>query len=372
MMKNRNNGDFPQIFENSIIRSDMEDIFSRKIPWNEFENCTVLITGAYGMLASYIAYFFVWLNEEMDKNITLIAAVRNREKAQKVFGNILDKKYFRLYLEDINEKFEFSERIDYIFHAAGIANPKLYSLYPTEVAKTNVIATYNLLNWALDHPIKGFLMFSSGDVYGRMINQNIIYEEDMGITDPLDIHSCYGESKRMSETWCMTYAKEYNVHAVAARICHTYGPLMDLENDPRVFASFVKNALEKTDIEILSDGTACRPFCYITDAVAAFLLLILRGKSGEAYNVSNSTEFISVKQLAFVISSLTSEESKVIIKGTRNDGYLESKNNHENCPVEDKLEKLGWKHIVNVEEGFRRVLMYHEKEKALSDSNQCS
>lgn len=358
MMKNVYKNDIPEIFENPIIRSDMEDIYSRNLPWDEFKNCTVLITGAYGMLASYLTFFFIWLNEEMGEHISIIAAVRNKEKAEKIFTDVLDKSYFKLYLNDINEKFEFEGDIDYIFHAAGIANPKLYSLYPVEVAKTNVISTYHLLNWASTHHIKGFLMFSSGDVYGKVSMQNMIHEDDMGIVDPLDIHSCYGESKRMSETWCISYAKQYNIHTVAARICHTYGPLMDVENDPRVFASFVKDAIEEKDINIMSDGTALRPFCYITDAVVAFLLIILRGVSGEAYNVSNSSEFITIKTLGLIISSLTNGKSKVNIRGTRNDGYLENKCNHENCPVEDKLKELGWNPIVDVKEGFRRVLTY--------------
>lgn len=358
MMKNVYKNDIPEIFENPIIRSDMEDIYSRNLPWDEFKNCTVLITGAYGMLASYLTFFFIWLNEEMGEHISIIAAVRNKEKAEKIFTDVLDKSYFKLYLKDINEKFEFEGDIDYIFHAASVANPKLYLTHPVEVAETNVISTYHLLNWASLHRIKGFLMFSSGDVYGKVQRQNIIKEDDMGIVNPLEIHSCYGESKRMAETWCMSYAKEYNIHTTIARLSHTYSPFMDLVNDSRVFASFVKDALGENDILILSDGTARRAFCYITDAIAAFLLIIIRGKSGEAYNVANSSGFITIKELGSIIAALTNGKSKVNIKGGRNDGYLENVNNHENCLIEDKLLGLGWSHSVSVEDGFRRVIEY--------------
>lgn len=349
-----------QIFENSVIQGDMEDIYSRDISWSDFEHSTVLITGAYGMLASYLTLFFIWLNEKKGMEISIIIAVRNEKKAKKIFGDALDREYLHLYLKDINQEFEYDGRIDYIFHAAGIANPKLYSSFPVEVAETNVISTYQLLSWSVEHHIKGFLMFSSGDIYGKVTKISRIRESDMGMVDPLDIHSCYSESKRMSETWCMAYEKEYNVHAMVVRICHTYSPLMDLENDPRVFASFVKDALTHKDINIMSDGTACRPFCYITDAIAAFLLIVISGKGGEAYNLSNCSEFIEIKQLANVISELTGGQSKVIIKGERNDGYLENKDNHSNCPTEEKLLKLGWHHRVNTKEGFRRVLMYNE------------
>ena len=36
-------------------------------------------------------------------------------------------------------------------------------------------------------------------------------EEQIGLMDALDEHSCYGESKRMGENWCASFAREYYV-----------------------------------------------------------------------------------------------------------------------------------------------------------------
>ncbi len=361
------------LIQDPIIKADMKDIFLRNNLWKEFNHCTILITGAYGMIASYLTLFFIWLNEEKQQNVRIIAAVRNEEKAKKFFDDILGKKYFQLYLDDINKEFICEQKIDYIFHAAGISNPQIYSTHPTEVAKTNVISTYYLLNWAISHPIKGFLLFSSGDIYGKMqMKEDEIYENDMGVVNPLDLHSCYSESKRMAETWCMSFEKEYRIRAMSVRICHTYGTLMDLENDPRVFSSFIKDAIEERDINVKSDGSARRPFCYITDAISAFLIIMIKGKAGESYNLSNNSEFLSIKELAEIISELTNGKSKVIITNFRNDRYLENNSNHENRPIEKKLMDLGWDHTIDSREGFKRVLDYNRtiREKLINEKSK--
>lgn len=352
------------ILDNPVISNDMEDIYSREIEWRKFENKTVLITGAYGMIASYLVYFFSYLVEKRGMNIKIIAIIRNREKAKECFYGLMEQDYFKISTMNLLHSLNIEEEVHYIFHAAGLSKPTLYSTNPVEVAQINDIGTYYLLQLARKKGAEGFVVFSSGDVYGKMKDVDIITEEDMGSVDPLNLHSCYSESKRMAETWCMAFFHEYQVPAKIARICHTYSPTMDVENDPRVFASFMKCAIEKTDIKILSNGQARRPFCYITDALAAILLIILDGKAGEAYNVCNSDEFLSMYELAQVISGLQKQHKlNIEVVGERKDGYLENYENPANLPVERKLERMGWEHRVNVKQGFANVLEYYKSKK---------
>lgn len=349
-----------EILENPIILSDMEDIYSRHIDFKKIQNKTILVTGAYGMLASYLVFFFIYLNEFQDFNIHIVAQVRNEEKARKIFGIYGSKSYFHIYTKSLLEPWEDAEKADYIFHAASLANPQCYTTCPVEVAEPNAIGTYYLLNYAIKQKVQGILLFSSGDVYGKISGVENISEKDYGIMDPLDIHSCYGESKRMLETWGSLFAYEYNVPVTIARIAHTYGPTMDINHDPRVFASFMKAAIQKEDIVMYSDGTTKRPFCYIADAVAAFLTIILKGKAGEAYNLVNSKEFLSIRDLATLISSLPESHPLKVIMAKRdsNDGYLENKNNAANKPIERKLKELGWECHYTAKSGFKRVYDY--------------
>lgn len=343
------------ILDNMVVVSDMNNIYDRNLNWDRFNNKTVLITGAYGMLASYICLFLVFLRRK-GINVKILAVGRNYDKALNVFGDLIecgDINFINWNLKDNNS---FDLAADFIIHAAGLANPRFYTTNPVEVLEPNIIGTYNLLNIAKGK-CESFLFFSSGDVYGKVDNPEMITEDTMGRLDPLDNHSCYGESKRMAETMCMSYYREYNVPIKIARIGHTYSPTMDIENDPRVFASFMRCVVNSEDIVINSDGLACRPFCYIADAVAAYFLILLNGANGEAYNVCNNKEFLSIRELAEIMVRLDSKKELNVIYKKReiNDKYIECKVNKDNKPLENKLLELGWNCQYTTFDGMKKV-----------------
>lgn len=339
-----------------IFLRDFEEVYQCNIDWERIENKTFFITGATGMLASYFVYYLCFLNEYKNFHIKIVAQGRNREKAHLKFKEVWNKAYF--VFRDDNLLFPIKEfpKCDYFVHAASLASPQYYGTIPIEVAEPNVIGTYHLLNYAAESGCEAFLYFSSGDVYGKIEGIENITECDMGSVNPLDIHSCYSESKRMGETWCKLFAVEKNVHTVMARIWHTYGPTMNSNEDPRVFASFVKSVLQKENIVMRSDGKAKRAFCYLSDAVTAFFLLLLEGKQGEAYNVCNTNEFYSMNELAQIILDLKPELDLQVVHGKSSECCVENKDNKANRPVEWKLQKLGWNPQINVKEGFGRVL----------------
>ena len=186
---------------------------------------------------------------------------------------------------------KYTESVDYIIHAASQANTKLFYSDPVGTLSANTIGTYNLLKYANEKKVKGFLFFSSGAVYGdTSIATEFIKENQYYQIDPLEITSCYSESKKMAENMCFSFYKQFNLPIKIIRIGHTYGPGINL-NDGRVFSDFIKNILDNKDLVIKSDGEAKRAFCYITDAINAFFLVLFNGKSGEAYNMSNNEIF---------------------------------------------------------------------------------
>lgn len=352
--------DMNDVLKNSIIRTDMEEIYAREYKWDKLDGCDILITGAYGMLASYMVYFLLYLREFWNIRVEIYIQGRNEAKARERFGKYLAKEYVHYIKKDIlSEGGGSIPKTDYIVHAAGIANPRYYSTNPVEVIEPNVIGTHRLLKNCIGNKFKGFLLFSTGDIYGKVTDAGDITEETLGLMDPLDAHSCYGESKRLAETMCTAFYSEYGIRTVIARIGHTYGPTMDIENDPRVFASFMKSALRGTDIVLHSDGLAKRPFCYITDAVAGYFLLLLEGKGGEAYNVTNTNQFLSVREVAQIIGNISDSSIGVRWRERKEgDTYQVNTLNKENKPIELKMYNLGWTNPIDVKEGFSRVYKY--------------
>ena len=149
------------IFQNSVVNEDMRNIYSRDISCEELYGSSFLVTGATGMLASYLIYYLIWLNEVHDAGIRIIALARSKQKLEKKFGTYLDRDYFEAVIADVCDIPEINEPVDYIVHAASLASPQYYTKIPVEVASANVLGTYNMLDLAVKKRVKSFLYFSS-------------------------------------------------------------------------------------------------------------------------------------------------------------------------------------------------------------------
>ena len=142
------------------------------------------------MLASYVVLMLMFLNLK-GYNIHIIALARSAEKFTARFGELDNFEMVEVKTDSIIEPIKVEGDVDFIIHAASLASPQYYDVCPVDVLSPNVIGTYYLLRLAVEKRVKGFIMFSTGDVYGKVSGKNTVTEQDMGIVDPLDIHSCY-------------------------------------------------------------------------------------------------------------------------------------------------------------------------------------
>lgn len=348
--------------EDSIILGDMQRIYQSLSVWKQLEGSGVYITGATGMIASYFVMFLIYLNEVQNCHIEIHAGVRSIDKARWRFGNYIDRDYFHLIQSDVNEPLTIEGSVHYIIHAASLASPQYYGKMPVETMLPNVIGTYELLKYAANHPVKGFLFFSSGNVYGNVGEMDSISEVTVGNMDWLAPGNVYGESKRCAEALCRAYFREFGLPVKIGRIHHTYGPTMDIRNDKRVFSEFSNNILSGHNIVLKSDGEDQRAFCYLGDTVSALFKILLKGTDGECYNVGNPDAYISVRKLAEILTEIFPEKNlKVEYRKREDSGYCASPVKRVSPVNVDKLKSLGWKAEVTVEEGFARSLKYLAK-----------
>ena len=347
--------------KNKIIREDLEELYAREIPWEKLKGKSILITGAYGMIASYLVFMCIYLNEVHDYGIRIIAAVRSQEKLRERFGDFVNRDYFSVYLTSIETDIRIASNVDFIVHAAGLASSQYHCSIPIEVMMPNVLGTIQLLKLAEEKKSESFLLFSTGEVYGKVTGREEIDETVYGAVDTLDLRNCYCESKRLAEAFCGAWWAEKKVPARIARIAHTYGPTMDIENDTRVFAAFVSDVIHGRNIAMDSDGSSKRPFTYIADAVAGYFTILLKGENGEAYNVCNEEEFLSIKTLAEILAGLFPDKNISIVRKTAR--------NEKNATVNNiairsrKLQMLGWNCKYDTEEGLRRTIKGVEAER---------
>jgi len=345
-----------------IVKEDIDFIIAHDLDWNVFQDSTVLISGANGFLPAYLVEVLMRLSEEKGKNIEIIALVRDQDRAQKRFEHHQGKKNLKFLVQDVCDPIVLptQQKVDFIVHAASQATPRLYGIDPVGTMLPNIVGTNNLLELARIKNSRGFLYFSSGEIYGETSDEQIPTREDYpGSVDPAKVRSCYGESKRAGETLCVSWHHQYGVPIKIVRLFHTYGPGMNLE-DGRVFADFVSDIVHNRDIIMKSDGKQTRAFCYLADAIAGVLTVLLKGAPGEAYNVGVNKE-TSIKNLADMLVSLFPERG-LAVKMRIPDGVEGQTNSKINrtCPDIFKVKTLGWTARTEITEGFRRTILSYE------------
>lgn len=345
-----------EVTNNKILQEDLKSISDTDLPFERLKNSTILITGATGLIGVSLARALLYINDEHNTNIKVIALVRNKDKAKNIYGNILKRNDIQLLINDINNKIETEENIDYIFHCASVTTSKTMIEKPVETLMTSVAGTKNVLDIAMTKKAKSVVYVSSMEMYGTFSDSdNEITENELGYINPLLIRSNYPESKRLCENMCMAYLSEYNVHVKIARLAQTFGAGI-LPGENRVFAQFARSVIEGKDIVLHTQGKSEGNYCYTSDTVIGLLTVLLNGCDGEAYNISNPNTHTTIANMAkMVCKKIAGNKIKVIFDIPKENkfGYAADTKMKLNS---DKLKALGWTPKIDLENAYKRLI----------------
>lgn len=336
-----------------VERRDIEIILSNPIEWECFRNKTVLVTGATGRLGMYFVESLIKADTEWNLNLNVIAMARNPEKLTAVFGHSLEFPNVHTLVQDITEPVTWEGDIHYIFHMAGAASPKDFTDRPVDTLWGHVQGSRNILELARKKKCEKVLYVSTVEIYGEWEKEEGIKEGDMGVIYCNHARACYPEAKRLCETMLASYEEQYRVPYVGIRLSHTFGPGISLE-DGRAFAEFIGNVLNGEDIVLHSDGSAVRTYTYVADAVGAVLLAFTKGKE-HYYNIANTDNLISIRDLAEMIAGLD-PEGKVRVRHVDEGQKLKYLPFHLGIMNVDRIRELGWHPQVGLEDAFRYTL----------------
>ncbi|AGK72036.1 nucleotide sugar dehydratase [Streptococcus cristatus] len=343
--------------KNSIIDEDIKHLVSSSSILEMLNKETFLITGATGLLGNQIVRTLLEVNRQKNVQIRVLAVVRNIQKAYKQFSDLLENSSLVLLEADILSEINIDEPIDYIIHGASVTDSASFVTTPVDTIRTAMTGTENMLELARKHPIKGFLYLSSLEVYGITDpDLDTILETDSGYLDSMSVRSSYSESKRMAECLCVAYLKQYQVPIRVARLTQTFGPGVSYL-DNRVFAQFARSVIEGKDIVLRTLGETVRSYCYTMDAVNALFYILLKGISGEAYNVANKTTAISIRNMAELVLELDRQnKAKLIFDIVENPEQIGYNPVMKIRLDTSKLESLGWKAEVGLADMYRRLI----------------
>lgn len=344
---------------NRAYQEELMEMCHLDIPYEELRNQRILITGANGMICSYIVDTFMKMNAVQGLNIHVTALIRSKDKAKKRFADYLDQDNFTLLSGDVCHKdLFFHQTWDYIIHGAGNAHPKAFATQPVETMKANILGTINILDYAVSQEVrnrvKKIVFLSTGEIYGHapIEKQSGWREETLGIVDSMNVRSCYPESKRAAETMCQSYYHEYGIQTAIARLSYIYGPTITADNT-RADAQFLRNVLDGENIVMKSAGTQLRSYCYLQDAAEAILQVMLSGQAGEAYNVANSESNVTIREYAECLAKAFDVGIDMDISDTvEKDGYSTMQREVLDAT---KLQELGCKPRHSLRSGIEKM-----------------
>lgn len=357
----------------STLQEDLENTaLNDKVPFDKLKDSIILVTGATGLVGMQMVKSLAAMNRLKDANISIMALVRNPEKAKSIYGDLAGRGDITFVQADLNDKDgimlsvksaldsikEIENKGDaplYIIHGAAVTASKMMVEMPVETIDTAINGTKNMLEVAREFGTASFVYISSMEVYGSFTEATYVTEDKMGYIDPLVVRSNYQLTKRMCENMCIAYAKEFDVPAKIARLSQTFGAGI-LPGENRVFAQFARSVMNGQDIVLHTKGLSEGNYCYTADTIRGLLTILVKGENSNAYNISNEDTHTTIAGMAkFASETLAGGKIKVVfdIPEDNKFGYAaDTKMKLSNT----KLKALGWEPCYGLEDAYRRMM----------------
>lgn len=344
------------LYDNKLYIEDVETISDIQISWDRLKDRSILLSGATGLIGSFLVDVIMYKNENDNLNCRIYALGRNYEKAKARFGDRLDSDLLKFIPYDVKEPlvFDGDEKIDFVLHMASNTHPLQYSTDPIGTITTNIIGLQNMLEFAVEHQAERFAFASSNEIYGENRGDVELFDENYcGYIDCNTMRAGYPESKRCGEALCQAYKAEKGLDVVIPRFTRSYGPTM-LMSDSKAISQFIKKGISKDDIILKSAGTQFYSYQYVADSVSGLLTILLNGENGEAYNIADESSDITLKDLASVIANMNGKDVVFEIPdAVEAAGYSKATKARLDG---SKLQKLGWKPRYDIKEGLERTI----------------
>jgi UDP-glucose 4-epimerase len=284
-----------------------------------YSNKTYVVTGGCGFIGSHMVDKLISLGYKVIVIDNLLSGNIENLNKEAIFENTDITDYDKL-----KSTFDKYEHIDGIFHFAAIARTPWCIEDPILCYKTNVLGSVNILEIGRQNNIKRIVLSSSNVVYAFL--------------------TPYRTSKEALEGLALAYNKMYNMSVIALRYSNVYGKRQsETGPSPNVFASLRKSKKELGKLIITGDGTQTRNYTHVSDIVNGNLLAMFNNYCGIIDLCTGISIPLNYAAKYFDCPIEYVEERPGDVK-------------HIIQSPEEAFNILGWKALVNLEDGINDVL----------------
>ncbi|MEK6543691.1 MAG: NAD-dependent epimerase/dehydratase family protein [Elusimicrobiota bacterium] len=257
------------------------------------------------------------------------------------YGSILDTSTIR----------EAIEGCDAVIHLAAMLGVKRTEVNKLRCLEINIEGTKNVIDCCIQHRVKKIVFASSSEVYGEP------FENPVNEKTPTQGKTVYAVSKLAAEELCKGYAQRYPLDYTILRYFNTYGQYQTAQF---VLPKFILNALNGRPPIIYGDGDQLRSFCYASDTADGTVRALLSDKaSGEVFNIGNSQQKMSLKELANLVLEVTHKDKRitpVFKKGFIGADRVATREiNIRFCNISKAKEILGYEPKVDLVTGIKKL-----------------
>ena len=252
---------------------------------------------------------------------------------------------------------------DIVMHLAAESHVDRSIDGPADFIDTNIVGTFNMLEAARkfwleqNRPINfRFHHVSTDEVFGSLPADPAVKFTEI---TPYCPRSPYSASKAASDHLVRAWHETYGLPVVLSNCSNNYGPYHFPE---KLIPLVILNALLGKQLPIYGNGSNIRDWLYVEDHADALLLVAMKGKVGQSYNIGGENECSNLHLVKMICSILDRIQPREV--GTYTDliKFVDDRPGHDERYAIDSShirKELGWKPLVDLEDGLERTVRWY-------------
>lgn len=316
----------------------------------------ILITGGHGFIGSNFIKNIInkpevncVVNIDCPTKLCAAADWKNVEE----FKTHSKYSFYDIWLETILLRDKFKQilqkhQIDHIIHFAAETHVDNSISDPGRFIQSNIVGTFNLLEYVRKFPHIRFHHISTDEVYGSLGATGKFTE-----TTPYAPSSPYSASKASSDMLVRAYYHTYKLPVTISNCSNNYGPN---QHNEKFIPVVINSILNNKKIPVYGTGTNVRDWIYVDDHCEAIWTIVTQGKLGETYNAGGDCEKTNLQIIEEICKVMDKNPADYI-------SFVEDRKGHDfryaidNCKI---TTNLNWSPKVSFSEGIRKTVNFYK------------